>query len=153
MNTAASQLQEIYRQRVLEHSKHPHNSRRPENCTHEAIGFNPLCGDKVTVYLQMDGDHISDVAFEGTGCAISVASASMMTDALRERSGAEAGELIAAACGVFKSGESSGINALEETDALAGVSKYPSRIKCASLAWSTAEAALAGKTKQVTTET
>jgi nitrogen fixation NifU-like protein len=153
MNPAANHLQEMYRQRVLEHSKHPHNARRPQQCTHEAVGFNPLCGDKLTVYLQMDGEHISDVAFEGTGCAISVASASMMTDAIRDRSAAEAGELITAAREVFTSGDSSGNKALEETDALAGVSNYPSRIKCAALAWSTAEAALAGKTKQVTTET
>ena len=152
MNAATNELQEIYRQRVLEHSKHPHNFGRPAMTTHEAVGFNPLCGDKLTVYLQMEGDRISAVKFEGTGCAISVASASMMTDAIQDQSADQAHELIGAAQKVFTSGDSAGKKTLEEVDALGGVSSYPSRIKCASLAWSTAEAALAGTGKQVTTE-
>ena len=152
MNAAPTELQEIYRHRVLEHSKHPHNLRRPENASREAIGFNPLCGDKLTVYMQLDDNQISDIAFEGTGCAISIASASMMTEAILGQSVTDAGELITAAQNVFTSGTASGREALDEMEALAGVSNYPSRIKCASLAWSTAEAALLGTTKQISTE-
>ena len=152
MNAVPNDLQEIYRHRVLEHSKHPHNFRRPENISHEVIGFNPLCGDKLTVFVQLDDNRISDIAFEGTGCAISIASASMMTEAILGQSATDAGELITAAQNVFTSGAASGRKALDEVEALAGVSNYPSRIKCASLAWSTAEAALLGITKQVSTE-
>jgi len=152
MNTATGELQEIYRRRVLDHSKHPHNFRHPETVTHEAIGFNPLCGDKLSVYLQLDNDRISDVAFEGTGCAISVASASMMTEAVCGQSVAAASELITAAQSIFSTGTPAENKALQEVEALAGVSKYSSRIKCASLAWSTLRAALSGKTSQVSTE-
>jgi nitrogen fixation NifU-like protein len=152
MNTESNNLQEIYRHQVLEHSKHPHNFRHPTNANREAIGFNPLCGDKITVYLQLDNDQISDIAFEGSGCAISIASASMMTEAIRGRSVSEAGELITTAQNLFTTGASADSNALAELEALAGVSKYRSRIKCAALAWSTATAALSGTTKQVTTE-
>jgi len=152
MNAATNELQEIYRQRVLDHSKHPHNFRQLPTPTHEALGFNPLCGDKLKIYLQMNDDHISDVAFEGTGCAISVASASMMTEAIRGQSVAAASKLIGAAQHIFSTGMPADNKALDEVEALAGVSQYPSRIKCASLAWSTAEAALSGKTNQVSTE-
>jgi nitrogen fixation NifU-like protein len=152
MNTESNNLQEIYRHQVLEHSKHPHNFRHPTNVNREAIGFNPLCGDKITVYLQLDNDQISDIAFEGSGCAISIASASMMTEAIRGRSVSEAGELITTAQNLFTTGASADSNALAELEALTGVSKYRSRIKCASLPWSTATAALSGTTKQVTTE-
>jgi nitrogen fixation NifU-like protein len=152
MNTDANNLQEIYRHRVLEHSKHPHNFRHMANANHEAVGFNPLCGDKITVYLQLDDNRISDITFEGSGCAISVASASMMTEAIRGRSAAEADELITTAQNIFTTGASADNKALAELEALAGVSKYRSRIKCASLAWSTATAALSGINKQVTTE-
>jgi nitrogen fixation NifU-like protein len=152
MNTDSNNLQEIYRHRVLEHSKHPHNFRHPANANREAVGFNPLCGDKITVYLQLDNDQISDIAFEGSGCAISVASASMMTEAIRGRSVSEVSELIATAQNIFSTGASADTKALAELEALAGVSKYRSRIKCASLAWSTATAALSGSNKPITTE-
>jgi nitrogen fixation NifU-like protein len=152
MNTATNELQEIYRQRVLDHSKQPHNFHRPEKTTHKAIGFNPLCGDKISVYLQLDGERITDAAFEGTGCAISIASASMMTDAIRGQTTAEIQDVITAAHSIFTQGASQGLAALDEVEALAGVSQYPSRIKCAALAWSTAEAALSGKTSQISTE-
>ena len=152
MNTGTDELQEIYRRRVLDHSKHPHNFRHPETVTHEAVGFNPLCGDKLNVYLQLDNDRISDVAFEGSGCAISVASASMMTEAVCGQSVAAASELVAAAQTIFSTGSAAENEALRDVEALAGVSKYSSRIKCASLAWSTLDAALSGKTSQVSTE-
>jgi nitrogen fixation NifU-like protein len=152
MNSESNNLREIYRHRVLEHSKHPHNFRHPTDANREAVGFNPLCGDKITVYLQLDGDQISDIAFEGSGCAISVASASMMTEAIRGQSVPEAGELITSAQNIFATGASADHKALAELEALAGVSKYRSRIKCAALAWSTATAALSGTSKQITTE-
>lgn len=152
MNADANNLQEIYRHRVLEHSKHPHNFRHPSNANREAIGFNPLCGDKITIYLQMDDDLIRDIAFEGSGCAISVASASMMTEAICGRSAAEAEQLIATAQNIFATGATADSKDLAELEALAGVSKYRSRIKCAALAWSAATAALSGTNQQITTE-
>jgi nitrogen fixation NifU-like protein len=152
MNTATNELQEIYRQRVLDHSKQPHNFHRLEKTTHKAIGFNPLCGDKISVYLQLEGERITDAAFEGTGCAISIASASMMTDAIRGQTTAEIQDVIMAAQSIFTQGASQDLAALDEVEALAGVSQYPSRIKCAAVAWSTAEAALSGKTHQISTE-
>ncbi len=153
MNPAAEELQEIYRQRVLEHSRHPHNCRTPSDGYQQAQGFNALCGDKVTVYLKWSADTIEDVAFTGTGCAISIASASMMTDALRGQTGAQAKALVNEVQRMLTSGEMPSSSALQETQALAGVRNYPSRIKCAMLAWSAAAAAIDGTTDEVTTET
>jgi nitrogen fixation NifU-like protein len=136
------ELQSIYRERVMEHSKHPHNFRRPEQPDREAIGFNPLCGDKITVYLQLDNQQLSDVAFEGTGCAISIASASMMSDALIGLPIERALQLIDSAEIMLKEESGSQDNLLDEFQALEGVRAYPSRIKCATLAWNAAKAAI-----------
>ena len=152
MNSAADELQEIYRHRVLEHSKHPHNCRTPSGDYHKAQGFNALCGDKVTVYMHRGAESIDDVAFTGTGCAISIASASMMTDALRGQTSAQAKALVNEVQRMLNSGELPSSSALQETRALAGVRNYPSRIKCAMLAWSTAAAAIDGTMDEVTTE-
>ena len=152
MNAVDNDLQEIYRQRVLEHSRNPHNCCHPERADREAQGFNPLCGDKVTVYLQVDSDHLSNVCFEGTGCAISIASASMMTDALQGQSLDRAAALIDEVGRMFSGDASLANAALGDLDALAGVRRYPSRIKCATLPWNTAAAALQGNEQQITTE-
>jgi nitrogen fixation NifU-like protein len=152
MNPVAGELQEIYRNRVLEHSRHPHNCRTPDGGYQKAQGFNALCGDKVTVYLQRSADIIQDVAFTGTGCAISIASASMMTDALRGKTATRAMALVEEVQHMLADGEMPASSVLQETQALAGVRNYPSRIKCAMLAWSAAAAALDGTTDEVTTE-
>jgi len=139
---------DIYRQRVLDHSRAPHNRRRPDDANREVTGHNPLCGDKLTVYLRMVGD----AAFEGCGCAISIASASMMTDALRGATQAEARELINGVNGMFASGALPDDPRLEALQALESVREYPSRVKCATLAWTAAEAALNDSDSRVSTE-
>ena len=150
MNSA--DLQSVYRERVLTHSREPHNFRRPECCDREATGFNPLCGDKVTVFLTIENDIVTDASFEGSGCAISIASASMMTDALTGCSLAEAQALLQNAASLFTDEASSDDARLDDLKALEGVKQYPSRIKCATLSWNTLEAALRGDNQQVTTE-
>jgi len=145
-------LMEIYRQRVLEHSREPHNQRQPADANREVTGFNPLCGDKLTVYLRLDGDTVRDVAFDGTGCAISLASASMMTDALKNESVENARNLITGFNAMFSDGTLPEQEQLEETRALENIRKYPSRIKCATLAWSAAESALQNGEQKISTE-
>jgi nitrogen fixation NifU-like protein len=145
-------LQSVYRERVLEHSKHPHNFYRPKNYDYEAVGFNPLCGDKITVFLTMEGSAIKAAAFEGTGCAISIASASMITDALIGCSPADAQALLAEAAASMSSDVAVSSEQLADLKALEGVRQYPSRVKCATLAWNTLTAALEGNNQQVTTE-
>ena len=152
MNTQAGSLQDIYRRKVLEHSRQPHNFGRPEQVDQEATGFNPLCGDKVSVYLQIAGDEIHQAAFEGTGCAICIASASIMTDALTGQSVERARQLGKQVHEMFADGSAIEDEAIADMEALASVRHYPSRIKCATLAWTTVAAALSGETKQVSTE-
>jgi nitrogen fixation NifU-like protein len=152
MNDAASDLQAVYRERVLEHSRNPHNQRHPESPDCEALGFNPLCGDKLTVYANLQDNKIIDVAFEGTGCAISIASASMMTDAITGCSLTEADTLIEATQKMFSSDQPVENAQLTEITALEGVRSYPSRIKCATLAWTALAAALHGQASQISTE-
>jgi len=145
-------LQDMYRQRVLDHSRTPHNQRRPGDANREVTGFNPLCGDKLTIYLNVVDGIVSDAAFDGSGCAISVASASMMTDALQGLPAEAALELVAEVGRMFSSDSEPDNPRLDDVRALQGVRDYPSRVKCATLAWNTAEAALQNSTGQVTTE-
>ena len=152
MNNATTELQAVYRERVLEHSRNPHNLRRLTPADREALGFNPLCGDKLTVYVNLQDDQITDVSFEGTGCAISMASASMMTDALTGCSLTEADTLIEATQNMLSGDKPINIERLSELTALEGVRSYPSRIKCATLAWTALTAALHGQTNQISTE-
>jgi nitrogen fixation NifU-like protein len=152
MNTQTSDLQDIYRRRVLEHSRHPLNFGRPESVDQEATGFNPLCGDKLSVYLQVCENNIRRAAFEGTGCAICMASASIMTEALKGQPLAHALQMTADVHRMFADGSPVEDTALKEIEALASVRHYPSRIKCATLAWTTFAAALSGDAKQVSTE-
>lgn len=147
-----NELQNIYRETVLEHSRHPHNRGVLQNTGHEALGFNPLCGDKLNIYVQLEQDHINAIRFEGTGCAISIASASMMTDALDGCSLQEAGQRIDAVQAMLLEGNRTLEPELEELHALEGVRNYPSRVKCATLAWSAAEAALQGDATEISTE-
>jgi nitrogen fixation NifU-like protein len=146
-------LQQLYRKTVLEHSRHPRNFRRLENASGSCEGHNPLCGDKLTVYIDIGEDSIRDIAFEGAGCAISLASASIMTESVRGKPVNEARESINRVIDQFSvSASDQPVTELGDMAALSGVRKYPSRIKCATLAWKTLDATLAGSQSRVTTE-
>ncbi|HXQ51859.1 MAG TPA: SUF system NifU family Fe-S cluster assembly protein [Stellaceae bacterium] len=138
---------ELYQDIILDHGRHPRNFRKLEHPSHFAHGHNPLCGDRVTVFVSMDGDRIKDVSFEGRGCAISTASASLMTEILKGKTLAEAQALFERfRAAVTGEGDASAPPGLEdEMDRLAplsGVRSYPARVKCATLAWHAFEAAL-----------
>jgi nitrogen fixation NifU-like protein len=152
--SAAPDLKTLYRQTVLDHSRHPRNFRRIENCERTAEGHNPLCGDKVTIYLRISGDEISDISFEGTGCAICIASASILTEAARGKNPRAAERLAQQVIQAFAAAQSRADtdSQLGDMAALAGVRAYPSRIKCATLAWHTLHAALHEDSNTVTTE-
>ena len=145
-------LQEVYRKLVLEHSKQPHNLGKPEVFDFSAQGFNPLCGDKITEYVNADNDHITSLRFDGSGCAISMASASMMTVALRNTSSENARQSIEALNKLLKEGAPLTNERMSDLNSLEGVRSYPSRIKCATLAWSTMDAALNNNDELVSTE-
>ena len=149
-----SDLRELYQDVILEHSKAPRNFRELEAANHKAEGFNPLCGDHFTVYLQMQGETIQDVVFQGSGCAISKASASMMTQALKGKTRADADELFQRFHSVV-TGQvpANGVQTeLGKLTVFSGVSEFPARVKCATLAWHTLQAALEGKQDAVSTE-
>ncbi|MEM7081881.1 MAG: Fe-S cluster assembly sulfur transfer protein SufU [Pseudomonadota bacterium] len=129
-------LRDLYQQIIVDHNRSPRNFRKIDHPTHSAQGFNPLCGDKLTLYITLDGDVITDIAFEGSGCAISVASASLLTERLKGRTVSEARETFAQLHDVFTAiEEPENLEELGKLGALAGVRAYPSRIKCASLSW------------------
>jgi nitrogen fixation protein NifU and related proteins len=149
-----SDLRDLYQDVILEHSKTPRNFRELPAANHKAEGFNPLCGDRFTVYVTLDGGAIRDISFQGSGCAISKASASMMTQSVKGKTIAEAEEIF----GRFHemvtghepaSGESADLGKLAVFN---GVSEFPVRVKCATLAWHTLQAALEGKQEAVSTE-
>jgi nitrogen fixation NifU-like protein len=148
-----NELRELYQEVILDHSKRPRNRRAMENASHRAEGHNPLCGDRATVYLHLDGDVVSDVSFEGSGCSISTASASMMTDALRGKTVAEVEVAFARFHELVTSDPSRAAEVAPELGKLAvfqGVHEFPMRVKCASLAWHTMKAALEGGGKATT---
>ena len=158
-----SDLSELYREVILDHNKRPRNFRELARADRTAHGDNPLCGDVVTVYARLAGDRLDEVAFQGAGCAISQASASLMTEAVAGRSVAEARELAerfrayltgsgAAAEGGANGFEPEG-GALGKLAVFGGVKDYPMRVKCATLAWHTLAAALDGSSDTVSTET
>ena len=148
-----SELNDLYQETILEHNKNPRNFREIEGADSEADGRNPLCGDALRVYLKMDGDVVSDVAFKGSGCAISKASASMMTQAVRGKTKAEAEELFNEFHGMVTGGldVETDENHLGKLRIFAGVLEFPARVKCASLSWHTMNAALHGE-EEVSTE-
>jgi nitrogen fixation NifU-like protein len=138
---------ELYQDIILDHGRKPRNFHALEHPSHFAHGHNPLCGDRVTVYLELDGDKIKDVSFEGRGCAISTASASLMTEVLKGKTLAEADELFKAFHAEVTGGEAPKVDAALQDDferlaPLEGVKAYPTRVKCATLAWHAFEAAL-----------
>lgn len=154
----AMDLRDLYQDLILDHGRHPRNFRHPDNANREALGHNPLCGDRLILFLTLDKQgKIADAAFQGTGCAISVASASMMTEMLKGKTREQAETLFRyfhAAC----TGDDSHPPAdIDEDDrdrlqALAGVRNFPVRVKCATLAWHTLEAALRGEDRISTEE-
>jgi nitrogen fixation NifU-like protein len=148
-----SELEELYQQIIVEHNRSPRNFKRLDDATRTAEGDNPLCGDKITLYVKLDGDVISDIGFQGKGCAISKSSASLMTGAVKGRKVAEAERLFHEFRDMV-AGEHPIANpqSLGKLAAFAGVRQFPSRIKCANLAWHTLHAALAGAAESVTTE-
>lgn len=140
-------LRELYQDIILDHGRHPRNFHALEHPTHLARGYNPLCGDRVTVYLLVEGDHIADVSFEGRGCAISTAAASLMTEVLKGKSIEDARELFAQFHARVTGGEAGPLPEPLEEDSerlepLTGVKAYPARVKCATLPWHAFEAAL-----------
>lgn len=151
-------LRELYQEVILDHGRSPRNFRRPEHPSHLAHGHNPLCGDLVTVYLTLgDDDVIHDASFEGKGCAISTASASLMTEVLKGRTSSEALRLFDAFHHLCTEGDvdpstiqAEDVEALERLEALAGVREFPIRVKCATLAWHTMKAAVSGESEAST---
>ena len=140
-------LRELYQEVILDHSRHPRHFGALTDATHRGEGHNPLCGDRVTVYLHVDGDgHIEGVSFEGRGCAISQASASLMTEMIKGRSVAEAEQLMGGFVHLVKGEHANGLapDDRERLDVMAGVSAFPMRVKCATLAWHTMKSALEG---------
>jgi nitrogen fixation protein NifU and related proteins len=135
-------LSDLYQEVILDHNRRPRNFHAITDATHRAEGYNPLCGDRLTLYMKVDGDVIADVAFEGAGCAISKASASMMTDELKGRSLTEACALFDRFHRMVTTPPEAAVEDMGKLSALAGVREFPVRIKCASLAWHTFKAAL-----------
>ncbi|MFQ5882506.1 MAG: Fe-S cluster assembly sulfur transfer protein SufU [Candidatus Methylomirabilales bacterium] len=149
-----SDLRELYQQVILDHNKKPRNFQKLEGANRTAEGHNPLCGDYVTVYLQLEDHVIRKISFQGSGCAISKASASMMTDSMKGKSRAEAQVLFERFHDlVTGEGDRAGDPVdLGKLAVFSGVSEFPVRVKCATLAWHTLRAALEGKGETVSTE-
>ena len=146
-------LRDLYQEVIFDHNRNPRNFRVIDNADRKVEGFNPLCGDRLTLYLKMDGDLIVDASFQGSGCAISTASVSLMTEIVKGKTGQEAEDL-------FKkfhqmtTGKDQQINleAVGKLAVLAGVREYPARVKCATLAWHTLDAALKNEQTSISTE-
>ncbi len=144
-------LSDLYREVILDHSRSPRNFHRLDPADRTAEGTNPLCGDNLTLYLQLDGDRIRDIGFQGSGCAISKASASIMTEALRGRTAAEVRLLFDRVHEMVTTGEA-GDGGLGKLAVFAGVHRFPARVKCAILPWHAVLAAMKGQTEPVSTE-
>jgi nitrogen fixation protein NifU and related proteins len=145
-------LRELYRDVIVDHNRHPRNFGRLEPADAHAEGVNPLCGDRLDLYVNLDGERLADLRFEGKGCAISVASASLMTEALKGRTRAEAHRLFEQVHAMLTRHEYVAGAELGKLAALSGVREFPARVKCASLCWHALNAALANERQAVTTE-
>ncbi|HEX9216356.1 MAG TPA: SUF system NifU family Fe-S cluster assembly protein [Gemmatimonadales bacterium] len=146
-----SDLSELYQQVILDHNRNPRNFKRIESANRKAEGNNPLCGDRIQLYVLLEGDTITDIGFQmpqGSGCAISKASASLMTDAVKGKTAADAETMVQ----LFRDMLSGGTNAPGKLAVFSGVRAFPSRIKCANLAWHALHAALQNSAEPVTTE-
>ena len=151
-------LKELYQELILEHGKNPRNLGKTENFNKDAKGNNPLCGDNVHVYLKLnDQKKVEDISFEGSGCAISMASASIMTGLIKGKSDNEAKEIIEDFLGMIKENPELKSDILKDDDktklmCLSGVKKYPMRVKCATLSWHTLVSAIEGNKEEINTE-
>ena len=151
-----SDLRDLYQEVILDHSRSPRNFGGLETANRTAEGYNPLCGDRLNLYLSLDGDVVTDARFEGSGCAISTASASMMTEAVKGKTVQEATVLFERFHNLVTSDNSgtggTGDDSLGKLDAFAGVRRFPARVKCATLVWHTLRAAINDRDDVVTTE-
>lgn len=147
-------LSDLYQQIIVEHNRAPRNFKKLAHPTREAEGANPLCGDQITLEVELAGDRIADIGFQGSGCAISQASASLLTGAVQGKSTADAQELFRQVHAMLTSAPGAPVDTakLGKLAALAGVRQFPVRVKCASLPWHTLRAALESKAEPVTTE-
>ena len=151
-------LKQLYQDIILEHGKSPRNLGKCEGYSHEAKGYNPLCGDKVHVYLKLDnGKKVEDLTFEGDGCAISLASASIMTELIRRKSINDAKEIINAFLNMIKNTSKIQSNHLDEDQktklmSLSGIKQFPMRVKCATLSWHTLISAIDNTQEEINTE-
>jgi len=146
-------LKDLYQEVIVDHNRSPRNFGELAGADRTVEGYNPLCGDKLNLYVKFDGNRIGDVKFDGSGCAISVASASLMTEALKGRTRAEAEQIFNEFHELLTARElPEDFEKLDKLAALAGVRDYPTRIKCATLCWHTLHSALEGNDETVTTE-
>ena len=144
-------VQQLYQEVILDHNRRPRNFRALD-AARKAEGFNPLCGDRLTVYLRVEGDVITDVSFQGSGCAISKASASLMTESIKGKTVADATMLFERFVRMITAPSESAVDQLGKLTALAGVRQFPVRVKCATLAWHTLRALLDSREEVVSTE-
>ncbi len=148
-------LRGLYQEVILDHSKKPRNYRVMEGADHQAEGYNPLCGDRVTLYVKLENGRISDLSFQGSGCAISTSSASLLTETLKGKTLDEADEMFekfhALVTGEAEGGQAGG-ESLGKLAVFSGVAEFPLRVKCATLAWHTLRSALKGEKVTVSTE-
>lgn len=147
-----SELADLYQEVILDHNKKPRNYRRLDDANRQAEGFNPLCGDQITLFVKVEDGVIRDIGFQGSGCAISKASASLMTSALKGKSEREAEELFGRFHDLVTADGPTDPETLGKLAVFSGVREFPARVKCASLAWHTLRAALGGEKKPATTE-
>jgi nitrogen fixation NifU-like protein len=145
-------LQDLYRDVILDHNRRPRNFGRLEGAQRHAEGHNPLCGDRLTVFVTLDGERIGDIRFEGKGCAISTASASLMTEAVKGKERTAVRELFDKVHALLTQTDAAADPSLGKLAALSGVREFPARVKCASLCWHTLNAALDSGAASVTTE-
>lgn len=147
-----NELRELYREVILDHNRNPRNFGELADADRVVEGVNPLCGDRLTLYVKLEGDKIEDISFRGSGCAISVASSSLMTERVKGRSVAESLGLYNQVHDMLTGAAEPDVEALEKLAALAGVREYPTRVKCASLGWHALQTALSGSEESVSTE-
>ena len=145
-------LRELYQQVILDHNKNPKNFKKIENASHHSEGYNPLCGDRINLYIDVEDDHIKDIGFEGSGCAISKASTSVMTELLKGKSLSEAEELFKRFQGIITGKIDADFSSFDKLSVFAGVREFPVRVKCAALAWHTLMSALKKDDEVISTE-
>ena len=145
-------IKDLYQEVIVDHNRNPRNFGKLDNADKKLEGFNPLCGDRLMLYMNIKDDRINDIKFDGTGCAISVASASLMTDAMKGKTISEAQLLFDEFHELITNDNTIDIDKLGKLAALAGVRAYPARVKCATLCWHTLNSALHGETAPVATE-